>query len=442
MLQSFFESFFSYIGMVDSFLWTYIGVPAILLFGVYFAFKSRFMQVRKAGSIVRIFLAAFEKKDDSVARGISPIRTFFTSIGGCVGVGNVVSVCTAVQIGGPGAILWMWVAAIFGMLVKYSEIYLGVKYRVPNQNDSYDGGPMYYLYRVSASGLLSVLFCILMCIYGAEIYVFRVVTHTLVTQWGLNKIVVVVTLLAAILAAGKRGFDSVGKVVSILIPAFVTLFMGVSAWVFIKNYAQLPSIFMLIFKSAFSGHALFGAFAGSGVLLAMSQGMKRACYTGDVGIGYASIIHAESKEANPQKEAVLGMMGIFLDTFFICTLSVLLIVVTGLWAEPLHESLLVVTALSDYIPFIKTIWPLFITVLGYSTLISYYSVGKKAAKFLFPVWGQKLYMLYALVMFLTFSFVGSEGHIMTMMSTAGVLLLIINMYGIFKLRNDISFEIE
>lgn len=441
MLQTVFESFFSAIGSLDSFLWSYVGVPAIIVFGIYFAFKSRFMQVRKAGSIVRIFLQAFEKKEDTSLRGISPIRTFFTSIGGCVGVGNVVSVCTAVQIGGPGAILWMWIAALFGMLVKYSEIYLGVIHRVPNQYDSYDGGPMYYLYKVSSSGLLSVLFCILMCVYGAEIYVFRVVTHTLVTQWGLNKIAVVIILLIAILAAGKRGFNSVGRVVSILIPVFVTLFIGVGSWVFIKNYAKLPSLFLTIFKSAFSGHALTGAFAGSGVLLTMSQGMKRACYTGDIGIGYASIIHAETKEAHPQKEAVLGMMGIFLDTFFVCTLSVLLIVITGLWTEPLHESLLVVTALSDYIPGIKTIWPLFITVLGYSTLISYYSVGKKAAKFLFPSWGQRLYMLYAMCAFLLFSFVGNEGHIMTVMSTAGVLLLIINMYGIFKLRNDISFKI-
>ena len=442
MLQSFFESFFNYVGIVDYFLWSYIGVPAILLFGVYFAFKSRCMQVRKAGSILKIFLATFENKDDKSARGISPVRTFFTSIGGCVGVGNVVSVCTAVQIGGPGAIFWMWVAAIFGMLVKYSEIYLGVIYRVPNQNDSYDGGPMYYLYQISPSGLLSVLFCIFMCIYGAEIYVFRVVTHTLVTQWGLNKLAVVLVLLSAILVAGKRGFDSVGKVVSVLIPGFVMLFMGVCAWVFIKNYALLPHIFMTIFKSAFSGHALIGAFAGSTVLLGMAQGMKRACYTGDIGIGYASIIHAESNEANPKKEAVLGMMGIFLDTFFVCTLSVLLIIVTGLWSEPLHESQLVVTALSDYIPAIRAMWPLFITVLGYSTLISYYSVGKKAAKFLFPNWGQRLYMLYAICAFLIFSFVGNEGHIMTMMSTAGVILLIINMYGILRLRNKISFDLE
>ena len=442
MLQSFFESFFNVVGTVDFFLWSYVGVPAIILFGIYFAFKSRFMQIRKAGLIIRIFLQTFKNKDDASIRGISPIKTFFTSIGGCVGVGNVVSVCTAVQIGGPGAILWMWIAAVFGMLVKYSEIYLGVKYRVHNKNDSYDGGPMYYLYQISPSGLLSVLFCILMCIYGAEIYVFRVVTHTLVTQWGLSKLLVVPTLIVAILLAGKRGFDSVGRVVSVLIPTFVTLFIGVSLWVFIKNYAQLPHIFMVIFKSAFSGHSLIGAFAGSSVLLGMSQGMKRACYTGDIGIGYASIIHAESTQADAKKEAVLGMMGIFLDTFFICTLSVLLIVVTGLWSEPLHESLLVVTALSDYIPVIKSVWPLFITVLGYSTLISYYSVGKKAAKFLFPYWGQLFYMIYAMCAFLLFSFVGNEAHIMTMMSTAGVMLLIINMYGIFRLRNKISFELE
>jgi AGCS family alanine or glycine:cation symporter len=222
---------------------------------------------------------------------------------------------------------------------------------------------------------------------------------------------------------------------------FLVLFTGVAGWVFYQNLSAIPSAFALIFQTAFTGHAAVGAFAGSGVLLTMSSGIKRACYSGDIGIGYASIIHSESAEAVPEKQAALGIVGIFIDTFIICTISVLLIVVTGLWNQGINENFVVEKALSAHIPYIALLWPFFIFLLGYSTLIAFFSAGRKAAEFLWPRYGSISYSIYAALAFLIFSFVGTSAHVMTIMSMTGALLLLLNLYGIFQLRKTISFTL-
>jgi len=442
MLDSFFNAFFIQLDSIDDAIWSYIAVPAILLFGIYFSCKSGWFQITQFGKISTIFFKFLEPHKKTERRGIHPLKAFFAAIGGCIGIGNIISVCTAVQIGGPGAIFWMWVAALLGMIVKYSEIYLGVKYRVDRGKYGYSGGPMYYLKKVDRSGFLSKFFCLIMCIYGVEIYMFRIMTHSMVTGWGWNQNLVIAGLLIAILFAGKHGIETVGKVSSTLIPIFLVAFTGVSCWVFAHNLAGIGQAFKLIFSSAFTGHAAIGAFAGSGLLLTMSHGMKRAFYTGDIGVGYASIIHAESAEANPQKQAALGIFGIFLDTFVICTLSVLLIVVTGLWNQGIHEDIIVAQALSEYIPHVNLIWPFFVFLLGYSSLIAFFAVGKKSAQFLWPKHGAIGYNIYAVVAFLLFSFVGSEAHILTVMSFTGALLFLLNTYGLLRLRNHISFSLR
>lgn len=435
-------SLFALLDIVDDFSWSYIGVPAILLFGVYFSFKAGWLQFLKFPKITSIFFNFLKTDTGQERRGVHPLQAFFAAVGGCIGVGNVVSVCTAVQIGGPGAIVWMWLAALLGMIVKYSEIYLAVKYRVDNKDKSYDGGPMYYLKKADPSGLLTKLFCFFMCIYGVEVYMFKLMTHSFVTTWGFDKNLVIIGLLLLILIAGKRGVESIGRISAVLIPLFLTIFMGASAWIFANNLQGVVNAFRLIFSSAFTGHAAVGAFAGSTLLMTVSNGMKRACYTGDIGVGYAGIIHAESDEKSPERQATLGIFGIFLDTFVICTLSVLLIVVTGLWKLPIHQEKLVATALGMYIPHVDYLWPVFVFLLGYSSLIAFFAAGKKSAKFLSRKYGERLFTLYATLAFLLFSFYGDENNMLTFMSTIGICLLIINMYGIFRLRNHISFSLK
>ncbi len=442
MLNEMGSHLFSYLELVDELMWGYVAIPAVFVFGLYFSTKSRWIQIFKFGTIFKIFKNLFSKKNSGSQRGIRPLNAFFAAIGGCIGIGNIVGVCLAVQIGGPGSVFWMWIGGLLGMIVKYAEIYLGVKYRIHEGTHGYSGGPMYYLQKASHSRILSVLFCILMCIYGVEIYIFRVITQSVVDGWGWNQNLTVVLLLAGVLFAGKKGVDSAGKISSALVPLFLVIFTGVCLWVFGQNIPQFIAALKLIVTSAFTGHAAVGAFAGSTVMLTMANGIKRACYTGDIGIGYASIIHSESAEAVPEKEAALGIFGIFIDTFVICTMSVLLIIVTGLWNQGIDENFVVAQALGQYVPGITVIWPFFIFLLGYSTLIAFFAAGKKSAQFLLPRYGSIIYNVYAAFAFLIFSFVGTPISIMTIMSMTGALLLLLNMYGIFKLKDGISFDLH
>jgi len=437
-----FESFFEKLCFLDSYMWDFIGVPAILLVGLFLSLKAGWFQVIDFGKISRLFFSFLTEKEPHNKRGIHPLKAFFASLGGCIGMGNIVVVCTAVQVGGPGAVFWMWIAALLGMIVKYSEVYLGIKFRVKNQDDSYDGGPMYYLQKATSNPWIPRVVCVLLCIYGADMYMFRVVTDTMTEMWGLDPLVVVFLLLAAVMYATRRGVEGVGTVTSIIIPVFLTVFTGLSTYILIKNISSLPLVFKLILRSAFTGHAALGAFAGSSLLLTMSQGMKRACYSGDIGIGYAAVINSETDEASAAKQAALSIFGTFVDTFVVSTMSVLLILLSGLWNQGIHEGKIIALAIEEHASFITVLWPFFIFLLGYSNIISIFSVGEKAAQFLSPRHGKKWYLAYAIPIFLLFSFIGTKQQLLTIMSMTGILLLLINLWGILKLYKHISFSLD
>lgn len=432
----------SILGFLEDIFWTYGGIPMLLGLGCYLSYKSKWFQVRQLPLVFKVFKGFLSHSDDSKDRGVSPIHAFFASVGGCVGVGNVISVCTAVQVGGPGAVFWIWVAALLGMLVKYGEIYLGVKFRVKDKGSSYFGGPMIYLKRIPGGSWLAPLVTVLMCIYGVEIYMFRVMTHSMSVGWGLNPYLVIVGLLLLILGVGQGGVRLVGKMSAVIIPIFLVGFSGMSLWVFVMNYQKVPAMLMSIFVHAFTPHAAIGAFAGSSVLMTMSHGIRRACYTADIGIGYAGTIHAETSEAVPQKQASLGIMDIILDTFVICTLSMFIILLTGTWHMPIAEDFVVAEAFSQYFSYVHIIWPLFIFLLGYSSLLAFFAAGRRAAMLLSPQYGSPLYILFAGSAFLFFSFFGTLTHCMSVMSIVGTLLLMINLYGLYYLKDEVVFDLK
>lgn len=431
----------SLLEVLEDRFWTFGGIPMLLSLGLYLSYKSGWFQIRQLPTVFSIFKGFISSKDES-DRGVSPIHAFFASVGGCVGVGNVISVCTAVQVGGPGAVFWIWVTAILGMLVKYGEIYLGVKFREKDKGNSFFGGPMVYLKKVPGGSWLAPIVAVLMCIYGVEIYMFRVMTHSISHGWGIDPYLIMALLLFLVLGVGQGGVRLVGKMSTILIPLFLVGFSGMSFWVFAMNYQQIPAMFISIFVHAFTPHAAIGAFTGSSMMLAMSHGIRRACYTADIGVGYAATIHSETSEAVPQKQASLGIMDVILDTFVICTLSMFLILLTGTWHQGIAEDFVVAAAFSKYFSYVDVIWPLFIFLLGYSSLLAFFAAGRRAAIMLFPKYGSVLYIVFAGAAFLFFSFFGSLAHCMSVMSIVGTLLLMINLYGLYYLKDEVVFNLR
>ncbi|MCB1114260.1 MAG: sodium:alanine symporter family protein [Chlamydiia bacterium] len=425
----------------DEALWTYIGMPIIMALGLYLSFKSGFVQIRRFPSVVKTFLGFLLAPKDGDARGVQPLQAFFACVGGCVGIGNIVSICTAVQVGGPGALFWIWVTATLGMLVKYSEIYLGMKYRVKSEDEGYAGGPQYFLKKVFKTPFVPMLSAVLLCIYGVEVYQFSVITHSVSYNFGVNHFVATFTLLVMVLFAGWGGVKRVGNISAVIIPVFVTLYVGMGLYALCLNYDQLGVMLGEVFRLAFTPAGAFGGFVGSTLMVTISQGVKRGCYTGDVGVGYASVIHSESSVIRPEKQASLAIFDMFLDTFIICTTSITLILSTGVWSQPMDASLLVQTALAEYFPYMNFFMPFFLFLLGYSTINAYFVVGLKCARYISPRFGTTIFNLYAIISLTLFSFVDST-HAQSLMAIAGGLLLVINCYGIYKLRAELSFDIQ
>jgi alanine or glycine:cation symporter, AGCS family len=433
----------AHLDQIENILWTYFGVPIVMLLGLYLSIKSGFFQIRHLPTVFKTFFGFLRHKSSDAAdeRGIHPLKAFFAAVGGCVGIGNIVGICTAVQLGGPGALFWIWVTAIAGMILKYSEVYLGLRYRVPNGKGGYNGGPMYFLQAVFKQSWIPKLICLLLCVYGVEVYQFSVISHSITSNLGINSYLVIATLLLLVIFAGSGGVRRVGNISSTSLPIFVVLYVGMGLWVLGNNLSLLPGVVKEIFTSAFSGHAAMGGFAGAGLMTTISHGIRRGCYTGDIGVGYASVIHSETSVQVPEKQAALAIFDIFLDTFIVCTTSLFLVLTTGIWQEPIEAGMLVQSALGQYFPYMHFFMPVFLFMLGYNTINAYFCVGLKCAEHLSPRLGRPLYYAYAVIALILFSFMGTS-QAQTVMAIAGVSLLMINGTGIFLLRHEISFDLS
>lgn len=434
------DTIFFFLAQIEELLWGYLGVPLILIIGIYLSVKSRFFQLRKFPEIIRTFIS-FMKVHESKKGGVHPIKAFFASVGGCVGVGNVVSICTAIQIGGPGALFWIWMTALVGCLVKYAEVYLGLRYRVPNGQGGYNGGPMYFIQQAFKGSWAPLGVALLLCLYGIEIYQFNVVTESLAANTGLNEAMIALIFLVMIVFAVSGGVKRIGTISSAVIPLFVLLYVSMGFWVVLQNLPAIPGLLKEVFAGAFTGHAAIGGFIGSTLMRTMSQGIKRGCYASDIGAGYASVIYSESSVKVIEKQASLVIFDVFIDTFLICTTSVVLILTTGVWKEPIDASMLVQTALGQYFPYMHFFMPFFLFLLGYSTITAFFFVGVKSAQFIGGERGKYFYYLFAIAMFFTFSMVGTV-HAQTLMTIAGGLLLVVNCVTIFCLRDQVSFELS
>ncbi len=429
-------SFFAFLTQVNDLFWGWIGFSLILVLGLYLSVVTGFFQIRAFPGLVRSFFESIFHKEEG--KGIHPLRTFFASVGGMVGVGNLVGIVTAIQIGGPGALLWVWVTALLGSVIKYGEVFLAFKYRVENTS-SFDGGPMYVLARAFRSKIVPVVVALFLCIYGVEIYQFSVITETLTTNWHLDKTFVIAALIAGIFYVGLGGVRRVGKICAVVMPVFILVYSVLALWVIGVHIGELPAILSHVFRSAFTGEAAIGGFAGSTALIAIQQGSMNAAYSADIGIGLASIMQSESSAKRPETQARLAAFGVFLDNF-ICTLSVLLVLVTGIWQSgtSVPASEYVQHALATSFPAMEIFVPMLILFLGFMTTTSYFCIGLKCARYLSPRFGLGIFLGYAFFAFVFFSFF-DQLIARQAMGIAGGGLLVFNLIGVFLLRKEIVF---
>lgn len=430
------EGFFAHLQVIDDIFWSYIGFSLVVILGFYFTLRSRFYQFRTLTRLPQ----TIRDLQGNEGNGVHPLRLYFASVGGMIGLGNVVAVITALLVGGPGALFWLWVASICGMLIKYAEIYLGVKFRVPNAHGGYDGGPMYFLAHAFNIRTIPIIVAVLLCIYGVEVYQFVILADTLSSALSAPKYIVIGLLLAFVIYTAIGGVNRLATVCMVLMPIFLISYLAMCFWVMLVNLPLLPEMFSTIIHSAFSGHAALGGFAGSTFILAAQSGIARAVYSGDIGIGYDATLQSETRAAHPERQARLAIFALATDTL-VCSLSILVVMVTGLWhsAPDLQASEFVAQALSNYFPYMNHFMVVFFFLAGFTTIIAFFTVGMKCARFLSSQWGEKIYMVYAIGAFSFFSFF-DQSKVMLIMSVSGGLLMMFNLVGIARLRNHIEFK--
>lgn len=435
------SAFLSFLTAFDDFIWSYIAFVLILLLGILFTCKSKFAQFTQLPAFFKLF-CHFSKeassKKENQKKGVHPLKVFFASAGGNIGIGNVVGIVTAASVGGPGALFWVWIAGILGSIVKYSEVYLGIKFRQSDANNVYHGGPMFFLDKAYRTRIVSVIVAVLLCIYGVEIYQFSIIANTLASCWDVPKLMAIASLLFLVMYAVQGGLQRIGKICSLVLPFFMLVYCGMAFYILIQEIHTLPALFSSIFRSAFTGHGAIGGFAGCTVASTIRQGLSRAAYSGDIGIGFDSIIQSETSATNPQTQAQLSIVGVIVDNL-VCTLSLLIVLASGVWHRAgLEGSEIVEQALSFYFPYIRVFLPAFLFATGYTTIISYFLVGKKCANFICGNKGSKFYTVYGIIALPAFCFLPQDTALLVM-SVSGALLLCLNLLGVFLMRKELIF---
>ncbi|GAL36498.1 sodium/glycine symporter GlyP [Vibrio maritimus] len=316
---------------IDSFVW---GPPLLILLvgtGVYFTFKLGLLQFRHLPTALKLIFA----KDKSGQGDVSSFAALCTALSATIGTGNIVGVATAIKLGGPGALFWMWLAALFGMATKYAECLLAVKYRKVDDKGQMLGGPMYYLRDGVGSKFLATMFAV----FALGVACFGIGTFPQVNaildaseiSFGVSRELsaAVLTLLVAFVTLG--GIQSIAKVAGKVVPTMAVFYVLACLSVIIMNADKLVDAVQLVVVSAFSSTAATGGFVGASIMLAIQSGIARGVFSNESGLGSAPMAAAAAKTDSCVRQGLISMTGTFIDTIIICTMTGLALILTGAW---------------------------------------------------------------------------------------------------------------
>ncbi|HET8993804.1 MAG TPA: amino acid carrier protein, partial [Rhodococcus sp. (in: high G+C Gram-positive bacteria)] len=327
-------------------------IPLLLGTGLLLTIRLRGVQFRKLGPALKLGLIT--RNDPGAAEGdISQYQALTTALAATVGVGNIAGVATAIYLGGPGALFWMWVTGLVGMASKYSEAFLGVKYRKTDAKGEMSGGPQYYLARAIPNrfGLvLSLVFAVFAVLASFGIGNMTQ-ANTVATQmdgtFGVPTWVsgAVMTVLAAAVLLG--GIKSIGRVTAGFVPAMIILYVGAGILVLAVNVGEIPAALGLVFSDAFTGTAATGGFIGSVFMAAMRYGVARGIFSNESGMGSAAIAAAAARTTHPVRQGLVSMTQTFIDTIIVVTFTGMVIITTGAWKSGEEGAAMTSTAFAD-----------------------------------------------------------------------------------------------
>lgn len=443
---------------INAVLW---GPPSLILLagtGLFLTLQLRGLQFSK---LWYAFKLAFTKDgEDADAEGdVSNFKALMTSLAGMIGNGNIAGVATAITLGGPGALFWMWVVGLLGMATKYAEALLAQIYRVKNSDGEYSSGPMYYIERGIGPKFkwLAVLFAFFAAFAALGIgngvqsnTIADVMDNSFhVSGWITGVILVVLTGLIVF-----GGIRRISNVAGVFVPVMAVLYVGSSILILVLNYDQIIPAFELIFHHAFNPVSAAGGFSGVVVAQAMQHGVSKGIFSNEAGLGTIALIAGNAKTTHPVKQALVAMTGTFIVTIIVCTMTGLVLIVTGFWDPSggllsgiTHDPNLEAGALTsaafgstlgiagEYIVSISVIF------FGFSTIIAWYVYGTKCFEYLF---GLRYVAVYG-VIYITATFLGTVMDLTTVWAfadTANALMMIPNLVGLLFLYKVIRTETQ
>ncbi len=360
--------------------------------GIYLTIRLRFVQLRRFGLSFRLLLgnkdfgeSAEERKGD-----ISPFQALSASLAAVIGNGNIAGVCTAIAMGGPGAVFWMWLAAFFGMATKVAEAVLGQKFKITAPDGTIKGGPMYYISHGLGLPWLAGIFAFFMgCkpLFSTTSIQSNSVALVLRTQLGIEPWITGIGLAFLTWLVIIGGIKSIARVAQFLSPIMVFLYITGALITIIIFYHKIPDALSLIFVGAFKPGAVTGGVAGMTIRNAIRYGFSRGAYSNEAGTGTAAVFHASAQTSEPVRQGLIASLDVFIDTLVICTLTALTVLVTGVWNQGITSTEMTAAAFNAAIPWVGGLIVAVSSFLfGYSSLIAVTYYGEISFSYLLGSW--------------------------------------------------------
>lgn len=379
------NDFFSWLNGI---VWGPVMLVLILGTGLYLTLGLAFMPLRRIGYGFRML---WQGRHSDAEGDITPFNALMTSLSATIGTGNIAGVATAVAIGGPGAVFWMWCTALVGMATKYAEAVLAMKYREVDERGNHVGGPMYYI----KNGLgrhwqwLGTAFAIFGALAGfgiGNMVQANSVAHVMESNLALPAWLVGLVMAAFVFAVLIGGIRRIADVAGKLVPFMAVAYVAGGLVVILANAAAVPAAFGLIFKYAFTPAAATGGFAGAAVLMAIQMGVARGIFSNEAGLGSAPMAHAAAKSNDPVGQGTVAMLGTFIDTIVICSITALVILVSGEWADGLSGAALSSAAFGAGLPGFGNLVVTFgLVIFAFTTMLGWSVYGERCVEYLFGV---------------------------------------------------------
>ncbi len=387
-----FDVIIDYIRYAASWVWSYPMIIFLFSVGIYFTIRLRGLQ------FISFFKAAkltYKTRTGSGKGNISPLQSLFGALGGMVGNGNIAGAATAVFMGGPGALLWMWVGAFIGMIIVFIETMLALRYRIKDEDGTYSGGPMYYIQQVLKIKWLAIAFALAMglkTLFGTSLVqsnsislaAASIIDVSWVPGWMSVQFpfCILIAFLTWLVIIG--GLKSIARVLEKVTPLMVFIYISLILFIIFAKIELLTDVFKLVFNHAFTTSSATGGFAGATVMMVIRYGMARGFYSNEAGTGSSPMMYSAAQVDNIYHQSLVSMFGVFIDTV-ISTATIIAILITGVWTSGLTSSALTTAAFSNQFGDYGGVLLLFSSFLfGYSTLIAWCFYGEQCFAF---IWG-------------------------------------------------------